>query len=373
MEPFKNLINPTLIRSFAKHLARQGVDEKAFVKAALAGLEDREMKARAELVAEALAAVLPPDFAEAASLLERTLAETDGTSEGWSTSSSGVTGWIVWPMTMYVATHGGANPERALLALHAMTQRFTSEFAIRTFVRDHPELTFRVLRTWLVDPSPHVRRLISEGTRPRLPWGMRLTALVKDPTPSLPLLEALRDDPSEYVRRSVANHLNDIAKDHPERFAEVLETWLEHATPERERLLKHASRTLVKAGHPRVLRAFGLHRELQGSASFQLSPRRLTLGESLALELTLVSTATRSQKLVIDYVVHHRKKDGSTSPKVFKGWNLQLEAGETRTLVRKHAVRAITTRAYYAGEHTVECLVNGRAVDAARSFVLKLS
>lgn len=373
MEPFKNLINPTLIRAFSTHLGKQGLDQKAFVKAALAGLEEREMKARAELVAEALAVVLPRDFHQAAALLERTLAQVDGKSEGWEPGSHahGVAGWIVWPMTMYVATHGGGDPARALAALHAMTQRFTSEFAIRTFVRDHPELTFATLRRWLDDPSPHVRRLISEGTRPRLPWGMRLTALVADPAPSLPLLEALRDDPSEYVRRSVANHLNDIAKDHPDRFADLLEAWLNDATPERTRLLKHASRTLIKAGHPRVLRAFGLHRELQGSAAFQLTPRRITLGGSLQLQLTLTSTSTRAQKLVVDYVVHHRKKDGGTTPKVFKGWNLELAPGETRLLVRKHSIRPISTRTYYAGEHFLECLVNGRALERCR-FVLSL-
>lgn len=375
MEPFKNLINPQLIRAFATHLGKHDIDARRFVRLALDGLESREMKARAELVAEALAHVLPRDFDRAASILEATLATVQGDAEGWEPGAHtrGVAGWIVWPMTMYIAAHGGDHPERALTALHAMTQRFTSEFAIRTFVRDHPALTFATLERWLVDPSPHVRRLISEGTRPRLPWGMRLTALVADPSPSLPLLEALRDDPSEYVRRSVANHLNDIAKDHPERFAAILEQWLEGASPERTRLLKHASRTLVKAGHPRVLQAFGLHRELDGEASFRLTPKRIVLGESLQLELTLRSSAKHAQKLVIDYVVHHRKKDGSTSPKVFKGWNLELAPGERRVLSRAHAVRPITTRTYYAGAHRVECLINGRAIGAPLEFSLKLA
>ena len=366
MEPFKNLLAPHVAAGLAKHLVRAGKDRNVRIDAgelarATIGLEDVEMKARAERIADALERVLPETFDEAAGILEATLAPQATTDDLASlrTTGSGVAGWIVWPLTLYVARRGGSNPKRALAALREMTMRFSSEFAIRTFVAEHPKLTFQTLARWTRDPNAHVRRLVSEGSRPRLPWGKRLDALVTDPSPTLPLLEALRDDPSEYVRRSVANHLNDIAKDHPDRFAEILEAWLVDASPERRRLLSHASRTLVKAGNPRVLRAFGLHRELEGTVTFRTSPKRVMFGKSLTLTLELASSSKEPQKLVIDYVVHHVRQNGSLSPKVFKGWTLTLGPGERRSIERVHAFRPITTRRYYSGRHSVECRING--------------
>jgi hypothetical protein len=183
--------------------------------------------------------------------------------------------------------------------------------------------------------------------------------LIEDPSPTLPLLSALQDDPSESVRRSVANHLNDIAKDHPALVAGWVETHLPGAPPERARLLRHACRTLIKAGDRRVLQAFGLGAPLRGSASLWLRPQRLVLGDALQLEATLVSTARRPQKLAVDYRVHHVKANGSTTPKVFKGWLVDLGAGERRTLVKRHPVKPITTRVYHSGRHEIDLLVNG--------------
>jgi 3-methyladenine DNA glycosylase AlkC len=217
-----------------------------------------------------------------------------------------------------VARRGIESPNRALGALHAITQRFTAEFAIRPLILAHPALVFETLATWTRDPSPHVRRLVSEGSRPRLPWGLQLKSLIVDPSPSLPLLRALQDDESAYVRRSVANHLNDIAKDHPALVAEWLERYLPSATVERRALLRHASRTLIKQGDRRVLKAWGLGRRFP-ERPLSLAPRRVATGESLTMMLTLRSTFNRPQQLVIDYAVHHVKSDGTTSPKVFKG------------------------------------------------------
>jgi len=371
-EPFKNLLSPALVDTLATHLARAAkgsghrIDAKAFAAHGKKGLADLEMKARAEHLAGALEAFLPASFEEGVAILEGTLAPAFTTDElAFAAGPKGVAGWIVWPLTIYVARRGLASPKRALAALREMTMRFTAEWAIRPFVTEHPKLTFATLAKWTRDPSAHVRRLVSEGTRPRLPWGTRLDALVRDPTPTFPLLEALRDDESEYVRRSVANHLNDVAKDHPETFADILERWMVGASTDRRRLLSHASRTLVKAGHPRVLRAFGLDRSLVGKSSFRLGKKAITLGDSLPLELTLSSASDAPQKLVVDYVVHHVKANGELSPKTFKGWSLVLGPRESRSLSRAHPVRPITTRRYYGGRHEVECRVNGVAVGRA--------
>jgi 3-methyladenine DNA glycosylase AlkC len=260
---------------------------------------------------------------------------------------------------------------RALQALHAITQRFSAEFAIRPFIVHDPDTVFATLQRWTVDPSAHVRRLVSEGSRPRLPWGIRLQALVADPSPTLPLLAALQDDASDYVRRSVANHLNDIAKDHPA----VVVDWVSHHRPgassARLALLRHASRGLVKAGHAGMLSAWGLGRPFQGRATLQAELSRVMLGGELPFALTLQSTSRSTQRLVVDYAVHHVKADGSRRPKVFKGWSVELAPRERRTLHRRHPLKPVTTRRYHAGQHQLDLRING-VVLATADFELEI-
>ncbi|HEY0858464.1 MAG TPA: DNA alkylation repair protein [Albitalea sp.] len=359
-EPFKNFLNDSVVADLSRRLQRAGpsFDARRFESIALPGLAELELKARAMQIATALEAGLPDDFAAAAALLDSAIAD-------------GLAGWALWPVGEFVARRGLATPERALALLKNLTQRFTAEWAIRPFIVQHPSLTCATLARWTKDPNEHVRRLVSEGSRPRLPWGLQLKGLIADPSPTLPLLEALLDDDSAYVRRSVANHLNDIARDHPHLLADWLERHLPGASPERRALLRHASRSLIKGGNVRVLQAWGLGAALRGEAQLDVEPRRIRLGESLTLEVTLTSRARRAQPLVIDYAVHHVKANGATSPKVFKGWTLELAAGETRALRKTHAVKPITTRRYFAGAHRVELLVNGR-VAAEAGFELRL-
>ena len=372
-EAFKLRLSDALLQRTATHLQRawRGFDRDGFIAQASTGLDALEMKARAMQIAGALEATLPADFDRAAGIIERALAPPwpDDRLDSDDPLRDGLEGWALWPVGEFVARRGLAQPARALRVLHAITQRFSAEFAIRPFIVAHPQTVFATLQAWTADPSAHVRRLVSEGSRPRLPWGLQLKALVVDPSPTLPLLAALQDDPSAYVRRSVANHLNDIAKDHPERVVRWVEAHLPGAPAPRRALLRHACRTLVKAGHPGALQAWGLGRALRGEARLRVSPRRLTLGAALTLTLVLRSDARQAQRLVVDYALHHVKADGSTRPKVFKGWTLDLGAGEIRTLVRRHAVKPISTRRYHAGRHAIDVRVNGR-VEAQASFAL---
>jgi len=368
-DAFKNLINADTVKLIGMHLQRvdPAFDRQRYGALALSGLEALEFKARAGHVCDALMATLPGDFDAAATRLETALAPVlpgDSLAELRS-GPAGLAGWAVWPMADFVARKGLASPRRALAALHAMTQRHTAEWSIRPFIEQHGELTFATLRAWATDPSPHVRRLVSEGSRPRLPWGMQLKTLIADPSPTLPLLRALQDDPSEYVRRSVANHLNDIAKDHPTLVAEWVEAHLPDASPQRRALLRHACRTLIKQGDARILKAWGLGKRLRGEALLAVSPHRVSVGGELALAVTLRSTAARPQKLVIDYAVHHVKARGDTSAKVFKGWVLDLAAHEERALAKRHSLRPITTRRYHAGRHEVDLRINGEIVASA--------
>jgi hypothetical protein len=173
------------------------------------------------------------------------------------------------------------------------------------------------------------------------------------------------------VRRSVANHLNDIAKDHPVLVAEWVERQLPGASAQRTTLLRHACRTLIKRGDPRVLSAWGQGSPLHGTAALRVAPAIVQLPGALAIEVTLRPKGRESQSLVIDYAVHHVKANGNASPKVFKGWTLELPPGNDRVLRKQHAIKPITTRRYFAGAHAVELLVNGRSV-ARASFELKV-
>lgn len=373
-EPFKNLIHRGTVEALAHHLGRTapGFDAARFT--ALAdGFEALEFKGRARHLAAALMQTLPEDFDAAAAAIEAALGPAGDGHDGAvvPTGDAGLGGWAVWPLAEVVAARGLDHPQRALLTLHALTQRFTAEWAIRPFIERHPALVLATLARWTTDPSAHVRRLVSEGSRPRLPWGLQLKALIADPAPTLPLLAALQDDPSPYVRRSVANHLNDIAKDHPGVVARWLAEHLPGASAERRALLRHASRTLIKRGDAAVLKAWGLGKPLKGEATLLVTPRRVRVGESFTLEVTLRSDASRAQSLVVDYAVHHVKASGTTSAKVFKGWSPTLAPRATLALAKRHSMRPITTRTYHAGRHEVDLRVNGQVV-AQAFFDLRL-
>ncbi len=372
-EPFKLLLNPALVRSAAVHLRRSWREFPAteFEALALRDFDALEMKARAMQIATALEATLPQDFEHAARTIEGALAPVAGDEDlaALRASSAGLAGWICWPLGELIARRGLVYPQRGLAVLHALTQRFTAEFAIRPFILAHPQLVFDTLTRWTHDPSAHVRRLVSEGSRPRLPWGIQLKPLIADPAPTLPLLRTLLDDPSEYVRRSVANHLNDIAKDHPQIVAQWLREYLPHASATRRALLRHASRTLIKRGDPATLAAWGLGAKLRGTAQLILTPQRIKIGATIELLVQLAARASTTQKLAIDYRIHHMRADGSTGAKVFKGWLLELAPGAIHELRKRHSFRPITTRRYYPGKHHIELVVNGRVV-AESAFML---
>jgi 3-methyladenine DNA glycosylase AlkC len=375
-EPFKNLIHEGTVRAMADHLSRVDARFPAarFQQQALRGLTTLELKARAMQLCAALEDTLSPDFAVAADHLEAALGTPSDPllPPHAAARDDGLRGWCLWAAGEFVARRGLGQPERALAALHAITQRFTAEWALRPFVQQHPELTFATLQRWARDDSAHVRRLVSEGTRPRLPWGMQLKSLIADPSPALPLLRVLQDDPSDYVRRSVANHLNDIAKDHPDLVVDWLREHLAAASAERRALLRHASRTLIKQGHAPTLKAWGQGQPLRGSAVLKLSPKRARVGDTLELTLTVTSHAARKQTLLIDYALHRVLANGSLAPKVFKGWLIELAAGETQRLAKRHSLREVTTRRSYAGQHRIDVLINGRVLSHA-DFELRLA
>lgn len=360
-EPFKNLFNEKVIRDMAGHLALAWpeFDQVGFGEMALRNLEDLELKQRSRQITDALKTFLPEDYEQAGAIMLASLAPEELPDLNYDPSEAGISGWGIMPMVDYVGLYGLVHFDLSMTLFKELTKGFSSEFGIRPFLDQAPERTLAVLTTWLDDPSRHVRRLISEGTRPRLPWGMRLQNFVADPAPVLPLLEALKDDPEEYVRRSVANNLNDIAKDHPDLVADIAGRWLKDASKDRQRLVRHACRTLIKQGHRGTLKVLGYDAPKVELEAITITTPHVIFGEALVFDLGLRSTSDHSQKLIIDYAIHHRKANGSSSPKVFKWKQITLKDRAPLQATKKHAIKAITTRKYYPGQHKLEIFING--------------
>lgn len=367
-EPFKNVFSQQLVLNLAKQLQRvySPFDLESFVSSINSELDNLELKQRSDLICEQLTRFLPEDFLESCEILHRILGETVDANALNATMDKnqqlGVNGWVMMPLADYVARNGMQHLDVSMMLLKEMTKRFSSEFAIRPFLDLHTEQSMRIVNQWTTDENEHVRRLASEGSRPRLPWGMRLHKFVQNPQPLLLLLEKLKDDPSEYVRRSVANNLNDISKDHPDLIAQLAKDWLVDASKDRQKLVAHACRSLIKIGHPATLKALGYGDAQLGACSLQLSEPELIYGGSIQLSAAITSASKHPQSLMIDYVVHHQKANGSTSPKVFKWRIAELGAGKTITIGKKHTIKPITTRLYYPGKHKIELQVNGQVV-----------
>jgi 3-methyladenine DNA glycosylase AlkC len=271
------------------------------------------------------------------------------------------TGWMTVPAGRAVAERGLTEFEPALDLLAALTSRMTSEYAVRPFLLKDLPRAMAVLESWTTHSNEHVRRLASEGSRPRLPWAPQLPALIADPSPSLPVLDALYRDTSQYVRRSVANHLNDIGRDTPEVAVRTARRWLADPAPTTAWVARHGLRGLVKAGHPDALDALGFPADAEISVHGPiLDAPAVTLGEALEFAATVVNTGNHPVRLAVDYVVHHVKANGSRTAKVFKLSELSLAPGERQELRRRHSFRPISTRRYYPGRHGVQIQVNGR-------------
>jgi len=232
-------------------------DREAFRRTAQTGLKPLAILQRGHHLARALREHLPERYEAAIKILLRSL-----TPPAIQTKDFGLGVFFYLPHVTYVATYGldaanndGHDPfECSMKAQYELTRRFSAEFSMRPFLIKWPERTLARLMEWTGDPDPHVRRLCTEGSRPRLPWAMRIPAFIKDPRPTLPILETLKDDPDLYVRRSVANHIGDIAKDHPELAFAICERWLVGASPERKWAIRHALRHPAKKGNRKALR-----------------------------------------------------------------------------------------------------------------------
>lgn len=392
----KHIFSEDLLQRMATGLARceKRFSKKDFLKAT-SGLCRLEMKQRVTLIATALRELLPPSYERALELL---LEVSD------LTGANALNGFELWPYSEFIRVYGSQNISNfnnihktlynSLDAMRILTPKFSSEFAIRPYLKQWPTEVYGFLKGCARSSNVHERRWASEGSRPRLPWGEKLHDAVNDPTLGLEIVRLLANDTELYVRKSVANHINDVTKDHPKKALQFLSELKKGTDATRlEWITRHALRTLIKKGNPDALALVGVDTDLNVAVrQFKIKEPTVVIGQSLemCLELEwqpqlqrrqkpsmqsssklskLSKDVSAIQKIIVDYVVHYNKSNGQTSPKVFKGKVWRATPETQFSMQKKHSFRPVTTRRLYPGKHRIELLVNGKPV-AARTFML---
>lgn len=358
---FKHQMGVETVRRLAAALKQAHSDfrDRRFISRVAKQIEPLELKQRIELVTDVMAEELPQDYPAALEIVTSTLGPE---LEGTDNVSKNM--FFYWPHAHFVQTRGLEHFDESLEAMVEITKRATSELAVRPFIHRDAARVIRFLKPLVKHPNPHVRRWVSEGTRPRLPWGMRLTAFVEDPKPGLALLEKLRSDPSLYVRKSVANHLGDIAKDHPDLVVATVKRWLDQDAPHARWIAEQGLRHPIKAGHAGALSVVGVSKQTKTKLSrLKLDKKRVGVGDQLGFSFLLHGAA--DEQLVVDYAVEFQLARGKTGRKVYKLKKTSIGKGQELAIEKRHSFRPITTRTYYPGKHAVEILVNGRSLSRA--------
>lgn len=336
-------------------------DASKFQTDALSGFASRELMARMDWMADCLEAQLADDFPTMADQLTAALsAPLD------PTLNDDDFGQFIHALPGILAVRHGLEDhrDRALDLLYQATKRFSMEFYIRPFLNRWPDETLARMALWARDDNYHLRRLVSEGTRPKLPWAKAVT-LSTDQT--LPLLDALHGDRTRYVTRSVANHLNDIAKFDPDLVIATLKRWAgsgQQDAKEMAWMTRHALRTLVKQGHRGALELLGYRSDIAVQASLSVAQPTYAIGDVLAITCTLETAI--ALPVLVDYRIIFARPDGKSAEKVFKLKAGKTAAGEPLSLTKNHRLKGdATTFRLYPGPHAVILQVNG--VDVARA------
>ncbi|MGG5170698.1 DNA alkylation repair protein [Pseudarthrobacter sp. J1738] len=357
MGAMNELINATTVDSLARILRTSDGPDFPHLLATTAGLDPLSLRQRTDLTSAAMvrdleAAYGPSAYPHVAALFRRALAQPDFTA------------WMIWPVTETAVTLALRDTEffdDCLELLAELTGRLTAEFAIRRLLSADLDRALGVIQTWTSHPDEHVRRLASEGTRPYLPWAVRVPEITQRPEATIPLLTALHQDPSEYVRRSVANHLNDLARHAPELVVSTATSWraADGTSLATAWVIRHGLRTLIKKAHPGALTLQGFAPVNVQVTGPRLDSQNVQLPGELSFEFEIVNDGDAESRLAVDYVVHYAKANGSQAAKVFKLTAATLAPGESRTFSKKHGFRQMTTRVHYSGTHALELQVNG--------------
>jgi len=359
----RDYFNPKVVTAMANRIEQvyPQFDTQGFTNYINPKLSELTYSERLNLIVKGQEKYLPGDFPTAARIVVNSLMPAYDSDELKNANDR----FIVATKAMFISNNGQEHFDLSMNALYEITKRLTAEWGIRSFLINYPEKSLAVLKKWAKDKDPHVRRLVSEGSRPSLPWGKKLPHFEKDPTPTLVLLELLKNDESEYVRRSVANHLNDHTKKHPDLIVETLKRWkLQNSDKNTMRMIKHALRTLLKKGHAGALEILGYKKGVKVEVENLTADKKVKVGDYLNFSFEVKSTGKKTQPLMVDYVIYYQKDKGTLSPKVFKMTTKELNAGETLPLKKRQSFKVITTRKFHLGVHRLAVQVNGEELAA---------
>jgi len=367
MEPFKNIYNKKSISFLAQEISKQdpNFDKLKFIEDSLKDLSQLEMKARIVQIAESLNTHLNYTYKKQLRILLKTLD---------ANKRQGTENFILWPYTYFIEKYGVDEFTLSMKALYKITKIFTSEFGVRPFFNKYPNETYLLFKEWSEDPNEHVRRWVSEGTRPNLPWGMKINHLDeasgKNLKRNIQLLEKLKNDSSLYVRTSVANHMNDISWKDPDLTIKTLSKWNKIKTSEMKWVIKRALRNLIKQGHPKALALLGYDSKTKVEVSnLKLSKSIIKEGDSFELNFKLTNTSSKHAPFMVDYNIYYPKANGQLSKKTFKLKSVDLNQAETVQISKKVSFKKVTTRKHHPGKHIIEVQVNG-IVKAESTFKL---
>lgn len=365
---FKNLFSEELIAHTAQALQQVNCsfNKESFTKMIFDNdWNDREFKERMHHIADVVRLHLSDDFKDVVQEIYLMISYLK--SSGADKVKFAELAYVFIPDI--IEQYGIDDVDSSIEAFEKITPFTTCEFAVRPFILQYQDKMMVRMKEWALHKNEHVRRLASEGSRPRLPWGIALAPFKQNPEAILPIVEALKNDPSEYVRRSVANNLNDISKDNPEHVITLSKTWIGHSS-ETDWVVKHACRTLLKAGNSEVLELFGFcspdNIEVQ---DFHLTSNDVAMGSSLEFQFALHNLSDNSEKIRLEYAIHFLKKNGVHNKKVFKISEKSYAAKSQTIITRKQSFKPVSTRRLYAGEHIVSLIINGVTVEE-RTFQL---
>ena len=309
--------------------------------------DELELKAREKRIGLILGKYLPDDYEKALGLIDKVVERhaLDILVMGY-------------PFLEFVEAYGldEKNLHLSIRALRKYTPYWSSEFAIRAFIIKYEVTMMKQMYQWSKDEDEHIRRLSSEGCRPRLPWAKALTSFQQDPTPVLTILEQLKSDPSKYVRKSVANNLNDISKTHPQLVTKLAKDWYgqnEHT----DWIIKHGCRTLLKKGNTEVLAIFGYHDVNICVDRFVIETDMVPMGEELVFSFEV--HAKEVTKIRLEYGIDYVKSNGKTSRKIYKISEGYLDANTKKEYRKIHSFAELSTRTHYPGLHSITLIVNG--------------
>lgn len=348
-EPLKNMYNKALLDKLAGEVKKQ---YKAFNTTRFLAMvfdkhwETRELKQRMRHITHCLHACLPLPYEKQIALMYKV--------------SPHFNGFIAILFPDFVEVYGLEHPDISIPALEHFTPYSSSEFAVRPYFVKYEKRMLKQHAIWAIHKNHHVRRLASEGLRPRLPWAMALPAFKKDPSKILPVLELLKDDESEYVRRSVANCLNDISKDHPDVVLQTINKWKNHSAGT-DWIIKHASRGLLKKGHTEALSHFGLNHKIKADVyGLEVSKKRIRIGDGFTFQANVKSAEKKTQRVRLEYAIYFMKANGKPSRKIFQIGTYELAPGGKMEIKRSHRFADLTTRKHYKGEHKLVMVLNGK-------------